>query len=428
MGFDPISMGELLELWRKIFPISYTEPIEDEGDGQGFDLYTQQAAQFARVADAVNVTAQAYYLRPHSTQTGAPASGAVRATGTVQITRTPPAVGSFTLIAGTLLVSVQVDARGVEIEGVTFRLLEDVTLPGGSTAPVLASIEAERVGYQGNLPAARIDRFLARGRATIEGATVIAPQQIRDTGTPDRFTAGMVGQFVRLATGLNAGTYPRRIVQTNTAGDLTTIEVDGPALTADAGVTVQVLEFADLGLTVEQLDPTTGGKHGWLDAIGFDRNAARALNEDDEAYRLRLASLDDTISPAAIMRIANRVLSPLGIPWRFQETRDTWTGTGLIGFILDHNALDWGSFEDGIVLIDEAHAVRFFILRVGLSGLGDFGSFYDAPNTPNPNAADVAFLDGYALGYVGALRALWKAVEAARAAGVAWEIVIDPSL
>jgi len=162
----------------------------------------------------------------------------------------------------------------------------------------------------------------------------------------------------------------------------------------------------------------------------------RVAGESDAVYRQRILDVADIISPGAIERICNRILSPYGIGFRLKETRDP---AGLFGHIFDidnssiqrsRSALDFGSLGDGSVLLSEVcGAVRFFIICVGPSGLGEFGAPYDATvNLPNPNALDVMFFDGYALGYAGVLLQLYAAIEAARAAGVCWKLVFDPTL
>ena len=45
-----------------------------------------------------------------------------------------------------------------------------------------------------------------------------------------------------------------------------------------------------------------------------------------------------------------------------------------------------------------------------------------------PNAWDVGVFDGYPATYYAALAALWQTVNEARAAGVAWQLVRDPTL
>jgi len=423
VAFQPITKEELLEVWRRIFPPSYTVPIEEESAGQGFDMPSTQAEQLAAAASIVNTITQAYYLKPHSIQTALPAGGAEKSIGMVTLTRAPPLAGDYELDAGTQLLAVQEGTRGERIEGVLFNLLSALTLPAGSTVPVDAPIIAERAGYQGNVRAGTISAFALRGRASV-AADVIADNSVMDDGTPDRFTLGMVGQFIRFPSGANVGTFPRKITVVTEEAETTTVIVDGPPLLLETGAQVEVLEFADLRISVTQPEPTMSGCQAFLDAIGSDRNAGRAVGESDESYRERLCALDDTISPAAILRIAGRILSPLGIGYVLKETRDP---NGLRGFVWDLDPFDFGDLSNGQVLLDsECGAVRFFILCVGNGNQGEFGAPYDSPFPDN--AWDVLAFDGFAAEYRAALGALYDAVEAARAAGICWELVLDTTL
>ncbi len=417
------TQSDLLALWRSLFPVSYTEPLENEDDGFGLDVYAQQAAQFARVSEAVAVTTQAYYLRPHSTQIRPEAQAEARATGELELTRSAgTAAGAVTVGQGERFVERVRDSRGELVDGVTFRATADATLAAGSLGPVTVAIEAERPGYQGNLPAERVTAFLERGRATVTGGSVQAGKVVDGSGAggSDRLALGMIGQYVRFTSGANATTVPRRILSV-TQGSPSVAEVDGTALTAGAG-DFDVVEFADLGLLVTQPAATSGGRHGWLDAIGLDRNMGRAPGESDDSYRLRLSELPDVVSPGAINRIAARALTPLGIAWALMETREPAT---LIGFVWDLHAFDFGDLSNGIVLLDEFDAVRFFILRVGIGNQGEFGFAFD--NFPG-GAWDWGFFDGYPVDYYAALGALYSSIEQARAGGVRWELVRDATL
>lgn len=424
MAFVRMTLDDFLTLWRRIYPSSYTRGIETEAGGQGLDVYAQQAAQFARAAEAIDVSTQAYYLRSHSIQTAPPAGGALRALVDVAIARAPIASGTLTLIAGTEVRAVLQAANGTLVDGPTFRLLTPVTWAAGEASTKSTTVEAVRVGYQGNIIAGTLVAFVLRGRATVENVTIGAGNALTDSGVPDRFTAGMIGQYVRIPA---LGTTPRQITDVTQLLATTTITVDGAALPIGSGYTVEVEEFEDLGLTLSNAAPGHDGRHGWLDAIGDERRVGRRAGESDEAYRARLQQLDDNISPNAIRRIAEGILSPLAIPFVLMETRDPGV---FPGFRFDIDALDNGGFSDGIFLVDLESSVRFFIIRVGLSDAGDFGAFYDVTNGPamNTNAWDVMFLDGYAVGFVGTLARLWDAVNNARLAGVHFQIVVDPTL
>jgi hypothetical protein len=417
MAFQPLTHDQLLALWRRLFPAAYTVPIEEENNGQGLDVFAQQAAQFARGADAAAVTTQAYYLRPHSSQVRPEAMGALAATGTVEFTRAAPAAGAITIPVGTVLLAVEPDSRGGEAEIGEFRLTSAVVLPAGVLGPISAPVACLRVGYQGNVPANTVVRFQPLGTASVP-ATVGAGNAVTDTGVPDRFQASFVGRYVRFVGGLNSGTVPRRVLSFG----LGTIVVDGPALAFPDTSTVEVEEWADLSITLAQPAPMAGGRHGWLDAIAEDRGTSRQFGETDEDLRLRLTNLADVVSPAAISRAAARVLDPFGIPWRLLETRDP---ASLVGMVWDFHAFDYGTISNGVVF---APATRVFVLLVGNSGLGEFGFPYDTPYPPGGNAWDFGCMDGYPAGYYGLLASLWAAIEQTRAAGVGWLLVRDLTL
>lgn len=424
MAVELISKADLEEVWRRVLPKSYTRPIETEADGQGFDIVSAQAAIWARVDEAVNRMTQAAFLKAHSLQTEEPAMGARRATGNALVARAAPTDFDITLPAGTELQATFVDMNGETQLGPIARLTSELEMLAGSIGPFGTAIEASRPGFHGNIQA--VSSFVLLGRATIELATVIlAGNDVENAGTEDIFTVGMSGtQYLRFDSGPNAGE-TRRIVGTFLQADgRQGATVDGAPLLVGAG-SASVLEHEDMGLTVSK-GFCTGGRDAWLDALGEERAVYRRLAEGDELYRARACALADTISPAAIMRICSRVLGPLGIGWLLKETRDIG---GLPGLILDLHPHDFGDVSDGQVLLDSrCGAVRFFVICVGPSSLGEFGAPNDALAPPNPNALEVMFLDGYPATWAGALGALWQELFAARAAGICFSIQFDPDL
>lgn len=75
----------------------------------------------------------------------------------------------------------------------------------------------------------------------------------------------------------------------------------------------QVLDWADdLGFTVTNEAKPAGGRSGFLDAIGKERNRPRSAGEPDSVFRKRLSTIDDTVTPHAIARAAARALAPYG--------------------------------------------------------------------------------------------------------------------
>jgi hypothetical protein len=433
----------LLDLWRRLLPITYTEPIESENNGQGFDVPAAQAAILAAASNAVNVTFQAQFLLPYPppVQTAPPASGAAYAIGEVEITRTASTVGELRLQPGTRLQAQQLGTLGQRIVQPFFVLSSEVVLPEGSRGPIVAPVRAAYVGTTGNLPAGSIVGFDTLGRAQVVCLVTSTTTLQRVLPAPlfpnaDRFSATMLGRFVTIL-GLPSGvTYPRRIVAVTGTEEIT---IDPPLLLGDvtAIVTVEVAEFADIGLVVSQAAPTTGGLFGELDAIAADRATGRQAGETDDQLRNRINALSDVVSPAAILRICALTLGPCGIRYRLLETRDVAT---LKGVVWDWDPFDFGSLEivpifpgsqligQGAVMLGLNEAFTFFAIAVSNGNEGEFGFAYDQPvGARDPAAAwdwNIAW-DGRPVGYLSCLGQLYDAIDRARAAGVNWLLFRD---
>jgi hypothetical protein len=421
MTSQPTTQDDLLELWRRLFPLSYTRGIEFENDGQGFVPFQAWAAMLARVAEATAVSSQAYYLLPSSLAVRPWAAGAQAATGVVQIHRSAPAWADLLIPAGTLLVARLRTSDGTVVDGPEFALVDDVAIPGGSLGPVPAAVRSTRVGYQGNLPPTRISAFVTLGTATVVG-TATAPDVLQDNGQPDRFTLSMLGRYLRITSGPDASPVPRRIVDVVQTGATVTVRVDGPVLLGGPFV-AEVEEWEDLGLTVDQPDATSGGRHGWLDAIAYDRGLFRQLGETDEQLRARVASLDDVVSPGAVIRLCDRLLTPAGIPWRLIEAGDPVL---LTAFRWELGAGGTGAVEQ--VTIDFATRRRMFAIALGPTGQGEDGTQLDTVlGATDTNDLDGdATLDGGPQQWLAVLAALRAQLDRIRAAGVAALILIDP--
>lgn len=430
MPFSASTQADLLALWRSLYDPSYTAAIESEASGQGLDVYAVQAKIFSRASVAGQETFGRLFIRPHSTQVSPPASGAAYAVTDLVLFRSAPAHNAFTLIAGTELVATLRTPTGVTIDGAHFRVLHNTTIPAGSLT-VQLTVQAVRVGESSNVVAGSIAKFASRGTATITSATIEAGNVLRDRAGAfggDRLTPAMIGQYVLLVGGVNGGTSPRRVLSVTqpTAADPTASAVlDGPALTAPDTLTrADVVEFADLGLSVSQPSDAVGGLDAWLDALGAERLIFRQAGETDAAYRVRIESLPDVVSPGAILRAASRVLSPLGIGWKLVETRDPVSGLGVVW--------DWSAFDAGDLGAGPPWVflpmTRWFALIVGFGSQGEIGFPYDATTPRLSNAYDAPgpahnFYDGQPYAYLAAIAALWADINQRRASGVAFSIL-----
>lgn len=78
--------------------------------------------------------------------------------------------------------------------------------------------------------------------------------------------------------------------------------------------------FIEAGFSVENINPTTGGRPPVLDQIGADRGIIRGVGEPDEKYRYRVRTLPDTVSPGAFRRFLDSVFDLYGLTYDFVET------------------------------------------------------------------------------------------------------------
>lgn len=83
---------------------------------------------------------------------------------------------------------------------------------------------------------------------------------------------------------------------------------------------LEVPAYGDPTIQVRQALDTSGGAAPMLDGLGEDRGLPRQVAESDAAYRYRIRTLPDTVSPAALRRAATGVLQPLGLAFDMIET------------------------------------------------------------------------------------------------------------
>jgi hypothetical protein len=89
---------------------------------------------------------------------------------------------------------------------------------------------------------------------------------------------------------------------------------------SSGGAVWRVLDWiVDYGLSATNQASPDGGQLGMLNMLGNDRGMPRATGESTDAYRRRISSPVDVVSPNAIRRAINRILAPLGLPFEFRE-------------------------------------------------------------------------------------------------------------
>ncbi len=451
MALRPSTKEDFLRIWRDVLPPGYTLPIEEEAEGAGFDVPSLAAAIFEAFERDLNVSQQAYFLRRHSIQTGDVARGGAKARTTLQLYRAAPALGDLLVREGTAFPAQVSDSLGGRLTLGRFLAVADTVLPSGAGGPIAVEVEAEFEGYAGNVWEGTITTFEAQGRLSV-AALVTATNELRSSPplsgeTSDRFHLGLVGRMVRLVPLAPLATpdalLSRRVIGAYEASGDVVVRFEPPLVPADvlAAVSVEVEEVVDLGVSVQQPNPAVGGRVDGLSAVGAERRAERSPNMTDDEYAEALTELPDTVSPGALERTAKRVLEPWGVPWCLHETGEP---DGLMGFTWDLHPWDFGSacgcgetvppgseyVGSGLVWLNDAQHVRFFVVCVGRRNVDEAGAAWDATNQAGdfPNAWDAFAWDAGDYAFDSLVGRLWDELDRVRMAGVKFAIVLDDSL
>ncbi len=211
----------------------------------------------------------------------------------------------------------------------------------------------------------------------------------------------------------------------------------GPELVAESRTAAwRVLEWADLGISVTNVDSPSGGRAALLDELGDERGVQRGAGVDDETYREAVSSLADVISPAAVRRAINRTLAPFGLRGWLREVGsarfrgmfydgDSTSADPALAFAYDLNFT--ARPEDRFKLDLNYQEFRgFFLVGVPPLGLGDFGIAYDAGLwNAYDGAPQLTFFDGQPLTAATINRSLWQAVDTVRAGGVGFDLYAE---
>jgi hypothetical protein len=137
-----------------------------------------------------------------------------------------------------------------------------------------------------------------------------------------QFPSGAQGTFLhqtaeRIVLDRSAGTFVtgQVVVGAQTGAQALVDLVDQtPSMTSETATAAwKILKWSDdLGISASNAAQPTGGKLGMLDELGRERKVNRSPGEEDDAYRKKVSTPADTVSPNAILRAANRVLAPYG--------------------------------------------------------------------------------------------------------------------
>jgi hypothetical protein len=176
----------------------------------------------------------------------------------------------------------------------------------------------------------------AAGAVTIKAGTVVATANQRRfiTRTDLVFGIGVLGPLsVAIVADLPG-------YQSNVPGQV--VAANGEILPGDISIIWSLVTdpaYGDPSFTVYNVLPTTGGAAGFLEGLGHDRGVEHNSGEAIANYRVRVRSLLDTVSPAAIRRLLNKLFGAGG--YKFLEVGQL----GLPGMYYDAPGSDYYDSE-----------------------------------------------------------------------------------
>ena len=209
-------------------------------------------------------------------------------------------------------------------------------------------------------------------------------------------------------------------------------------LTPEAGSMTWIVEdWSDLGFALQEIEAPSGGRDADLDMIAWERGITRSSNESDESLRERVSALPDVVTPGAIRRTVNRALAPYNL---HGEALDV--GNGLDGLFADLDFADYYLPGDIYpltphkLLLTDVIAYGGFLVFVPRLGDGEFGAFCDESpviwlepaQSFLAGATDMCFLDGFPVGAHAVYGSIWDQVNATKAFGIAFLILLDSRL
>ena len=467
MAFEPTDSDGYLQLWKLIFPDSYTNPIENAGDGEGQDVPAMMAKVWANVDSAMNGTQQSYFLKSHSIETENPSSGPTKATGTLEVRRTAPFYSSVTIPIGTLLQATTTDSGPLDSPVAQFVTTEEIQI--NELGPVNVQIKATLPGTAWNIEATPpLDGYgkgvpddvdspfpgSAYGNGPTPWARWTFVEGLAEEPTHTEISTGgteISGSFIDSDVGRNIFVIPDVPVDVDIPHLITGITSGGsaiisPAMPLDGDASWRPATFKELGVSIVQdyspAGDITGGTGGTLEAIGSDKRVGRSPEQSDSDYRNQICNLPEIITPVAIKDIIGGILDPKGIVWSFEEilpvVLSAETDGLMMGFTWDVHPYDFGEIgaipkpagseyvgQGGVYIPAKP---RVFIICVDYIKIStDKGLTYE--NGPFPPAWDANFFDGnvglFDPIFLACIQQMWKAVNEARAAGVSFVIVLN---
>jgi len=216
-----------------------------------------------------------------------------------------------------------------------YEIMQSAAAMGARVSTAIENLECGAfVIFSAGGQRAQVPVAFQRATATEGAVTVKAGTRVLASGTGRRFFLMQDVVFGALDLGPIVGLCEAEAVgyEYNVPGLIVTdsgIYLPGEIDSVD--YFVQDPPYGDSSITVYQSAyPTQLGRSADLDGLADNRGLYRVPNETDNALRLRIRALPDVVSPDAIVRSCNRILTPLGLPYdlievfehRYQECYD----------------------------------------------------------------------------------------------------------
>ena len=313
---DPFVQADILDLYERILPDHYLQPIRDIGPG--YELLQAFAKMFARVSSSVATLGADAQIST--------AQGGAKATGTVQLYRAA-ILESGSEISGQAGISASI------VAGAPGGQMRVTGLTGMSASSVGRFLVLANTFQSANLGGFAIVTFNSQSSVDVTNAFAVIPdanngniswsEETRvvivkkgtvvatSTGGKNFLTQGDVtfqptdlGPF-NVAVAAEAVGY-----EYNVTGQVTA--ADGTLLPGEIDTMLTLIEdpaMGDVLMLVKQITSTSGGIDASLDALGSDRGIERSTGEADDKYRIRVRALPDTISPNAFNRVITNILA-----------------------------------------------------------------------------------------------------------------------
>lgn len=359
---DPYTQQDLLDLFDRLLPASYLEPLKSPGPG--YELYQMVSAIGARCSLAVErFSCGAYILS---------STGGSFATGVVELYRgsVQPEGIAVTVKAGTIVKS----SKG----GRRYLTTADVLFGPEDLGPFTVGIQGETRGYEYNEPGIVVTADGTSLEGEIDSIDVLvetAPSQplanfgtatvsfsVQSLGvqtisgmTGGSFSPDSVGRFVTMLGAIHAANNGNRQIMAFI--DATSIQVRNAAGVSEvATASVEWQEYSaatdvgDLTIQVRQPSATGGGSDAFLDAHGKDRGTPRGDGEPDDSYRGRIRALPDNISPDAVNRALQQLMFPFNLSFGVVET---WEPTYQTCWDAPRDAIPGSPYDPNVFVYDD---------------------------------------------------------------------------